>query len=233
MRPAVAMLELIFALVVMGIVLMSAPRLSSAAAKSGFVALQQEAIAATAAEMGMVLSYHWDESNTDPIRTAQVLTTLGSKQLEAPQGSDRRQGTPSSSARLYHDSLGKGASATQPYKFKNEDDFDDIDDFTGKHNGVISIDKAGMDNGDTIDQNIKLETDVEYLNDTNVEYIDDEKLAFNNPFNNKAPKETSNIKWVKVTLTTSSTSPELSKTITLNAFSCNIGSYRLNKRTFN
>ena len=36
MRPAIAMIELIFAIVIMGIVLMSAPRLISTAAKSGY-----------------------------------------------------------------------------------------------------------------------------------------------------------------------------------------------------
>ncbi len=43
-RPAIAMIELIFAIVIIGIVLMSVPQLISTAAKSGYVTIQQEAI---------------------------------------------------------------------------------------------------------------------------------------------------------------------------------------------
>jgi len=63
-KQGIAMIELIFALVIMGIVLMSAPMLIQQSIKSGNVALQQEAIAAAAAHTSMILSLHWDESNT-------------------------------------------------------------------------------------------------------------------------------------------------------------------------
>jgi hypothetical protein len=65
LRPAIAMVELIFAIVIMGIVLMSAPMLISTASKSGYVAIQQEAINEAASQVNMIMGYHWDENNTN------------------------------------------------------------------------------------------------------------------------------------------------------------------------
>jgi len=209
MRPAVAMLELIFALVVMGIVLMSAPRLSSTAAKSGFVALQQEAIATTAAEIGMILTRHWDERNTDPLTTTQVLTTRGDDQLAEEGDTNRRAGTPTSSSRTFHNSFAIGSAATRSVNFLNDDngdnDFDDIDDFQGAQNGVIVAENANMATGDVVDTDITLTTNIRYVDD-NLQY-ENTTLIFSNPFNNDAPRESS-IKWISVTLTTANAAPD-------------------------
>jgi len=74
-RPAIAMIELIFAIVIMGIVMMSAPMLVSTASKSGFVAIQQEGISEVASQLNMILSYAWDENNADPTLGQMILTT--------------------------------------------------------------------------------------------------------------------------------------------------------------
>jgi len=63
-KKAIAMIELIFALVIMGIVLMSAPMLIQQSVKSSNIALQQEAIVAAASQTSIILSMHWDEENT-------------------------------------------------------------------------------------------------------------------------------------------------------------------------
>ncbi len=60
-KSGIAMVELIFALVIIGIVLLSAPMLIQQSIRSGNIALQQEAIAAAAAQTSIVLSMHWDE----------------------------------------------------------------------------------------------------------------------------------------------------------------------------
>ena len=49
-KRGIAMIELIFALVIMGIVLLSAPILIQQSIKSGNVAIQQEAITAAATQ---------------------------------------------------------------------------------------------------------------------------------------------------------------------------------------
>jgi len=236
LRPAIAMIELIFALVIMGIVLMSAPMLVSTATKSGYVALQQEAIATTAAEIGMILTHHWDEADTNTTRSSPVLQTNGDVELNEKSigGSltGRRAGTPSSSKRTFVDSIGTRLTAALPANFTTEGDFDDIDDFTGNTNSVVSYEAASMSDGDVIDTAINLATTVTYISDA-ASYNGGTTLTLSNPFNT-APAvgfTPSNIKYINVTLTTGNTNQELNKTISLNAFSCNIGTYSLNERT--
>ena len=63
-KRAIAMIELIFALVIIGIVLMSAPMLIQQSIKSSNVALQQEAIVTASSQTAIVLSMNWDEKNS-------------------------------------------------------------------------------------------------------------------------------------------------------------------------
>jgi len=233
-RPGIAMIELIFALVIMGIVLMSAPMLVSTATNSGYVALQQEAIATTGAEIGMILTNQWDEADTNATRSAPVLQASGDTELNEasiagfPIG--RRAGTPSSSTRTFIDSLGARLTATAPANFTAEGDTDDIDDYTGNSNSVISYEAASMSDGDVVDTAISLATSVSYISDA-ASYNGGTTLTLSNPFNTAPATTPSNIKHINVTLTTANTNAELSKTISLNAFSCNIGTYSLNERT--
>ena len=74
MRPAIAMIELIFAIVIMGIILMSAPMLISTATKSGYVAIQQEAINEAASQINMIMGYHWDEGSSNEFFIDPILT---------------------------------------------------------------------------------------------------------------------------------------------------------------
>ena len=79
-RPAIAMIELIFAIVIMGIILMSAPMLISTAAKSGYVAIQQEAINEAASRVNMIMTFHWDANSADETVLDPILQmVIGSK----------------------------------------------------------------------------------------------------------------------------------------------------------
>ena len=86
-----------------------------------------------------------------------------------------------------------------------------------------------MSEGDIVDRNVSLATTVAYISDA-ANYNSTTILTFSNPFNT-ATASTSNIKHINVTLTTTNINEELDKTISLNAFSCNIGTYELNRRT--
>jgi len=72
-RKGIAMIELIFAIVVIGIVLMSVPNLVWTAGKSGYVGIQQEAINEAASHLNMIWSYPWDERDTDEKVRAPIL----------------------------------------------------------------------------------------------------------------------------------------------------------------
>ncbi len=57
-KSGIAMIELIFALVIMGIVLLPSPMLIQQSIKSSFVALQQESISEVATHTAILLSKH-------------------------------------------------------------------------------------------------------------------------------------------------------------------------------
>ena len=242
-RPAIAMIELIFAIVVMGIVMMSAPQLLSTASKSGYVAIQQEGINEAATQVNMILDYAWDENDTNASLGTVLFVTNGDAELNAtlnPNGSlARRAGTPPESERIFK---GTGNLAFNASIISNSDngddpgedvnnsiDRDDIDDFNGTSVNLVLDDATGASDYIEKGAQINIARTVSYMDD-NASYNSPAGGTLNfNPFNNKAG--TTNIKHIQVTLTSTSRVAELAKTITLHAFSCNIGTYELKETT--
>ncbi|NKQ41562.1 MAG: type II secretion system protein, partial [Sulfurovum sp.] len=84
-RDAIAMIELIFSIVVMGIVMMSAPMLISTASKTTSVALQQEGIHEAASRVNMIMTYEWDENALNGVCSSQppiLKVTNGDEKLK-------------------------------------------------------------------------------------------------------------------------------------------------------
>lgn len=238
MRPAIAMLELIFAIVIMGIILMSAPRLISTAAESGYVAIQQEGINEAASQVNMIMGYHWDENDADEryIDPILAVSTTGDDELKEEENTSRRLGTPDESYRSFVRSDGADLTASTPGSFGaadlNETEEDDMDDFSGTSTNLVFIPET------TLEAN-----QADYIETTtidiarNVVYSDDSanynqaNITFDPSFTNAG--DTTNIKSITVTLTSNSAAEELNqKEITLRAFSCNIGGYKLEEREF-
>ncbi len=226
MRPAIAMIELIFALVIMGIVLMSAPMLISTASKSSYVATQQEAINEAAAQLNMILSYHWDEQDSnesypDPI----LIVDSTTPNLNVSGTSGRRKGTPKESFRAFVREDGKqNIHATSTLGIEGTV-INDIDDFANTNVSLVLSGTGKAGNVETTTVNIN--RIVAYLNDDtnnpgggyNYADIDYAPTAL--------PATSTNIKAVTVTVTSTSGVSELNKTIRLSAFACNIGGYKL------
>lgn len=247
LRPAVAMIELVFALVIMGIVLMSAPMLVSTAMQSGYTSTQQELIAATSSHLSLVLSRHWDEANTLGTQNARILTTATGAALGlGDAGGGVRAGTPTvGSHRTFVDNVGATLAAT-PIGNAGEADaglqaFDDIDDYNGMVVNLTAGGAAGANGAqdDYLDTNIPITTTVNYINATPTQLTyntNNSTLNYNNPFGNVLLAVTSDIKSIQVNLVknadTHPNSPrELDANIILNAFSCNIGSFSLDSRS--
>lgn len=236
MRAAIAMIELIFAIVILGIVMLSAPSLISTATKSGYVALQQEAISAASAEIGMILTHYWDEGDTNATHSAPIVTTLGDSELNEINVSGllsgRMAGTPSSSFRTFTDTSGGSlriAATASTNLGPDASDLDDVDDFSSATpRGLTDYESTSTETGDIVDQSIDIKTTVEYISDTASYNSSTGTLTLNQPFLTASAADTSNIKMVTVNLTTSSTNDVLDKDITLRAFTCNIGTYDLN-----
>ncbi len=233
-RKGVAMIELIFAIVIMAIVLLSAPTLINQSVRSGYVALQQESINVLASQVNLLLTKEWDVSNTNKRIDPVVLTVdNGNDDLDMVSlTTARRIGTPIASFRSFVSSEGGVINAVDSGQFGegNADDLkvgeplDDIDDYDGKDTTLKGDSDAGGDN--YIDLNINLRTTVAFGSDNpSSGTYNGTTLTFNHPFNN-TPSGTTNIKLVSVNLTTKSDVKELAKNIRLSAFMCNLGHYR-------
>jgi len=239
LRDAVAMIELIFALLIMAIVLMSVPRLISTATKSSFVALQQESINEAASHINMIMGYHWDENTTDERYLDPILTVsaTGDTNLSYKVLNSWRIGTPKESSRSFIRQDGtSNIVATAPSKLgmeAGEPHEDDVDDFIGDYTLI----NEGVTTSDVADKNINVATSVSYALDspsgTTGPYDTtggDRQISFNDLTDTNAGS--TNIKHISVTLTSTSNVSEFEKSIVLHAFVCNIGAYELEKKAF-
>ncbi len=227
LRPAIAMIELIFALVIMGIALMSAPMLISTAAKSVTVALQQEGINEASSRIAMILTYPWDENDINDSCIPPVLHVSAGNSALDEHNESRRIGVPlQSSSHTFK--CGKSEfNASIIGAESGETENDDIDDFT---NTSLTLDTTGTGGEDYIEQDtVSIGTSILYVDDnTSSGNYNANTITFN-PFSTTSTG-TTNIKQIKVTLTSTNSAQELQKTINLNAFSCNIGGYDYERR---
>jgi len=237
-RPAIAMIELIFAIVIMGIILMSAPMLISTAAKSGYVAIQQESINEAASRVNMIMGFHWDENSADEtildpiLQTASPIADLAESTYTDGNGTGTRRGTPRESYRSFVRPDGSRSIATAAGTLGNDGIENDIDDFVGTTGLVLSGTGTGED---YIEKNVTIVTTVSYIDDAPIENTYNTGTNAINFDANFAQSQTytTNIKRISIILTSDAASPdELDKEIMLHAFSCNIGGYKLEERDF-
>ena len=233
-----AMIELIFAIVVIGITLMQAPTLIAQANKSATVAYIQESIAIAATHTSQLLTYAWDESNTDQynMNILNVSATGDSELLpDTTFGVVRTSnGIPSplasSRVRIFHPVDAPAASALGLDGTEVSGTEDDVDDFNNTTTTLqISATANDTNDGEYIDKNINIQTLVNYSADT-ANYNNSTSFVITS-INNTDAGGTTNIKYVTTILTTTNTAEELSKSIVLRAFMCNIGSARLESRS--
>lgn len=237
-RRAIAMIELIFAIVIMGIILMSAPMLISTAAKSGYVAIQQESINEAASRVNMIMTFHWDQNSADEtvldpiLETNSTISDLAESTYSDGNLTGIRRGTPRESYRSFIRPDGFRSTATADTNLGNDGVENDMDDFIGTIGLVLSGAGTGED---YIESNATIATDVRYISDApdgNSYNTATNTINFDANFT-EASGTTTSIKRISTTLTSDAVSPdELDKTITLHAFSCNIGGYKLEERDF-
>lgn len=237
MRKGIAMIELIFAIVVMGIVMLSAPLLISKATESTYVGLQQESIAAAAAHMNIILASEWDQLDTNLTESAPVLRT-GSATVIPCTGATILPGVTSTSGR---DCNGTSTlnpyTATLPVNLGSDFAIDgilynDIDDYdnTSFTMSIYNNEFFSTSAGNYIDTDINVSTTVSYGDDLPRNRTGAiapngyaQTTAFHNPFRNVINANSTNIKYITVVLTSNSNGPLSSKQILLSAFMCNIG----------
>ena len=244
-RKAIALIELIFAIVIIAITLLSVPNLISETTKASNKAITQEAISNAASYSSMIMSSFWDEACVDPIRGNPILVvdknTTGLMEKEVNStilgiptmiGIGLRPGTSLTTKRKFAiDSLGNRYSATPPTNLSLEPtdaEPNDIDDFNNKESNLTLESHTTAKSGDYKDTTIKIKTKIAYIDDTPNPNFDNITITYNNPFN-KEMNVSTNIKKITLTLTSSN---DKSKKIVLQSFSCNIGSGVLKERIF-
>lgn len=241
LRPAIAMIELIFAIVVIGITIMSAPLLLSQSVKSNFTAFQQESIAIAATHASAVMTYAWDESNTEANQRSILRVSHGDPDLDQDlNGSSLRANiTPknpiSQRSRRFSSVSALTSIVATPLLWSDgnstvQDNLDDIDDFNVKPLSLTLYSNTlnSTNEGDYIDVNISIETQVDYGRDDGFNYTSTSGTPqFNKPFDSNkdmGTNQTTNIKRIITTLTSNADDADLkSKNIVLQAFMCNIG----------
>jgi len=251
LKRGIAMIELIFSLVIMGIVLLSAPMLIQQSIRSGNVALQQEAIAAAASQTSVILSMHWDENNNSNQAGVSPLFFVdknNSEEFYFEHNSTLAidippKGLAGVTGRNSHNSAGDSLPAT-PLTAWGADDanetlltqFDDVDDYdnTDLNLTVFHGETTTSDIGDYVDTSLNMHTDINYAEDrpSGLGFLDSRDITItptgsNGRINNTSFGKRSNIKFVHVNLTSTKAIDEgvseLDKNITFEAFSCNIG----------
>ncbi len=218
-RPAIAMIELIFAIVIMGIVMMSAPMLISTAVQSSSVALQQAGISEAASRISMILTHEWDQNDLNDSCTPPTLhvSSTGDSDLNEVGTTFRRIGVPQDSDSHTFRCGNSELNATMTVDGK-----DDIDDFTNPSS--LILDTSGSGGKDYIEKTtVSIATAVYYAPDSAT--YNSTSFAYGFTPNSIAGDST-NIKAISVTLTSTSSVDELKKTIKLHAFSCNLGGYQ-------
>lgn len=236
-KSGIAMIELIFALVIMGIVLMSAPMLIQQSIKSGNVALQQEAIVAAASQTAIVLSMHWDENNDSNLAGVSSILDVNRLPFDFTAltppvgivGVTGRSSTRDGATRP------ESNSSTFGNIDAGETEFDDVDDYDKSELNLTVFDEqfTTATKGDYVDTDINITTLINYTEDRittgNVATLSNAsgRLVLDNKINTNPIGTSTNIKFIQVNLTSNKnndpTLTEYHKNITFQAFSCNIG----------
>ena len=217
LRKGSSMIELVIAIVVMGIAVMTLPLMLERTQANNAFAMQQEAILAAKTQIGDIITFPWDENSINI--TSNVVAVL-----DTDSGSYNRDPDVNSTRRIGHVKQDKrrkffsnetnasdiGAAAT--------DNIIDMADFDTSNTSLIT--HAGEDAG-TLDYrfDFNMTTKVRYITDTPA-------TTFIFP-KNGSMTTTSNIKMIEVTLQGKDIS-----TFTLRAYSANIGESQLLRRDY-
>jgi len=238
MRRAASLLELVIAIVVMGIAMMTLPLMLTTTQSNNTFAMQQEAILAARTQVGDMLTYLWDEHSIDSNGTIAVLDTNSTyAKFERHNNSVRRIGHVKGNKRRKY-FTGKTYATTPSLLGKDGSDStpDDIDDF----DTTSAIVQRRTDSNGTLAEDAgTLDYKFDFNMTTTVSYVDD-NFSKSTPFEfskttyispTTGTKDTTNIKMTTLTLIgNGSSSKDLN--ITLRAYSCNIGANQLLRRSF-
>lgn len=208
-----SMIELVFAIVIMGIAVMSLPLILTQVQNNNAFAMQQEAILAAKSKIGDILTYEWDDNSYDA--TAQrsyVLDTTSDANLSRVVGTTRRVGHVNAEDRRKLFDVTTNATAAGALGLEGAT-LNDIDDFNNQPTTIsATLENAGK--GLDYVFTLTLTPTITYASDT-ATYSN--AILNNFTFNFANANAITNIKTISVQVTGGD------QNITLRAFACNIG----------
>ena len=231
MRKAVSLIELIIAIVVMGIAVMSLPLILTQTQSNNALALQQEAILSTKAKIGFISSYPWDQNSWDGTGSIfrvldttdspsadnafDVNTTTDIRRIGHIQTDKRR--------RLWDVGNANRAPNNEVTAAPKEDDIDDFNNHTD--NNITIADPTQMDYIFAL----TMTPEIVYLRDTAIGGYNGTTVQFdfdatNTETNTSKP---TNIKMITVR-TVSQVGNDVN--VSLRSFASNIGQSKISKR---
>ncbi len=218
MKKASSMIELVIAIVVMGIAVMTLPLMLERNQENNAFAMQQETILAARTEIGDILTYPWDENSIKDNVVGVVDVVNGDSELDR-NTTQRRIGHIRQDKRRKLFSDETNASLTSTFDYTADGDIipDDIDDFNG--------DKSYDSITSSLSYRFKFDinTTVAYVSDTTNYTLNN--INFN--FNTNTANLSTNIKMIE--LNVSNTENSITP-FTLRAYSANIGGNQLLRR---
>jgi prepilin-type N-terminal cleavage/methylation domain-containing protein len=168
-RAAFTLIELIFAIVIMSIVFLSLPSLSSSSSGATETSMAQEAIFPMSARLSQILSYKWDQNSDTNISSG--TTSQYAKVVDVVTGHSNLKRVGTSKYRVGHI---QENNHRQFHERVNTTDYnvsamiidgaDDIDDFDTSGTKVNLLTSTGDTEG--YKKDYKLAVDVDYFNDT-------------------------------------------------------------------
>lgn len=218
MRKAASMIELVIAIVVMGIAVSALPMILTQSQRNNALSLQQEVIMATKTKISYILAYEWDEhsydANASVSRVLETNATTASSAFNRIDANDtRRIGhvVADNRRRLWD------PTSTTGFPIAETNNANDIDDF---HN--VPEDKNITSSDMDYIFTVTLSPTVDYIDDGSAVNYNASDINFT--FDTTGITGPTNIKMVKVT----TTGPDINTT--LRAFACNIGESTIAKR---
>ena len=234
-RKGISLIELVLAIVVIAISVMSVPMMLAQGAKNDSFSMMQEAILAARTKMGNVLSYQWDDNSKEGNNTNGRLRALdvysGDTALDRNNTyhNERRIG------HIYGD-LRRKMMPTPIYPSSSVDaNITDINDFDAVSATLAwSGASTAVDRYDYLDEDLNLTTHVYYISDTPVSGTDYNSTTLSFVFDPSTKKSITNnadstsIKMVELEVTSTNY-----QTFMFRTFSCNLGEVDLLEKELN
>ena len=235
MRRGISLIELVLAIVVIAISVVSVPMMLQQSAKSDNFSMMQEAILAARTKMGNILSYQWDENAKDlnntegRLRALDVYSGVPALDRNGIYYIERRIG------HVYGDLRRKMMAAVTYPSASVDANITDLNDFNGR-SYQLGWSAASMptDTFDYLDRHLNLTTRIYYISDALLPGSDYNDTVINFAFDPSTKKsiinnaDSTNIKMIELEVSSNNY-----PTFLFRAFSSNLGEVNLLEKEIN